>query len=200
MQHNVGHSLLKVPGLFAADKTSFSKLINLLLFQAVWFVTVLGAAAGNGWIGLIGLTVFFVTHQLTFDSARADFMLAGLAVLIAACVETLIVQTGLLSYKAAIPFEGLAPLWLLVLWANFALTMNGCIDWLHGRYALAAALGAIGGPLSYFGGLKLGAATTDKNEFFVLACVAIVYAIVTPLLFYFAQQFSARTKKPGPHS
>jgi hypothetical protein len=68
---------------------------------------------------------------------------------------------------------------------SFALTMNGCLNWLHGRYILAAVLGFLGGPLSYFGGIKLGAATADSLVP-VLLVVAFCYALITPLLLLLA--------------
>ena len=187
--------------MFGADQARFAIIINLLLFQGVWFLTVLGAAAGNGWIGLIGLGVFFIAHYLFApQTAAADFRLAGVAAGLALIIETIIVQAGLFDYAAAIPGGGIAPLWLLVLWANFALTMNGCIAWLHHRYVLAGVLGALGGPLSYFGGFKLGAATTEQSILLVLAIIAVIYALVTPLLFYLAAKFAgiAKTDKPDP--
>jgi hypothetical protein len=78
--------------------------------------------------------------------------------------------------------------------------MNGCVAWLHHRYVLAGLLGAIGGPLSYFGGLKLGAATTDQPMLLVLGVIAVIYALVTPLFFYLAARFAGipKTQKPAP--
>jgi hypothetical protein len=178
--------------LFGLDKTTFVKLINLLLFQGLWFLTVLGAAGGNGWIGLVGISIFLMTHHLTSSTAQVDFKIAGIAVLIGLAAETLFVNTGLLIYNASIPSQNFAPVWILVLWAGFALTINGCISWLHGKYLLAGLLGAIGGPLSYLGGLELGAATTESPLILVLGAIAVVYAIVTPCLFYLASRLTGQ--------
>ena len=54
------------------EKASFTALVNLFLFQSVWFLSVLGAANGNGWVGAVGLGVFFVLHYLFAHTAAAD--------------------------------------------------------------------------------------------------------------------------------
>jgi len=167
--------------LFRIEQAAFGRIINLLLFQGVWFLAVLGAAAGHGWVGAIALAVFMVTHGQLAGNPRADFRIAGVAMLIGAVAETALIQSGLISYASALPFVGFAPVWLLSLWGAFGLTMNSCIAWLQNRLLLAAFFGAIGGPLSYFGGVKLGAATTDHMDI-VLAVIAVVYSLATPLL------------------
>ena len=185
--------------MFGLDTTPFAKLINLLLFQGVWFLTILGAAAGNGWVGIVGLGIFLIIHFLTAETAAADFRLAIIAMLLGLITETLLVQLGVFNYQANFPVPGIAPAWLLVLWASFALTMNSCINWLQERYLLAAVLGAIGGALSYLGGLKLGAASTAMPMWVVLLIMAVIYALVTPGLLFLARKFALQyaIKKPG---
>ena len=52
---------------------------------------------------------------------------------------------------------GGVPVWILVLWAAFGTTLNGCLGWLRQKLALAAILGGLLGPLSWYGGVRLGA-------------------------------------------
>ena len=42
------------------------------------------------------------------------------------------------------------------MWMLFATTLNRSMSWLKGRLTLAAAMGAIAGPMSYYAGSKLG--------------------------------------------
>ena len=136
--------------LFGVEQAVFGRIINLLLFQGVWFLAILGAAAGNGWIGAAGFAVFLVVHGMTSATPRADFRIAAIAVVLGAVVETALLQGGLITYASAIPAAGFAPLWLLALWGAFALTMNGCIAWLQDRLMLAAFFGATGGAANVF--------------------------------------------------
>ena len=164
----------------------------------MWFATVIGAANGSLWPGLLGLMVFLLVHYLYSETAGADFLLAACTISVGLVCETVFVRAGLLLYPAdALAVAGV-PLWVLILWANFALIMNGCLSWLHGRYLLSAALGFLGGPLSYYGGIKLGAATAGHSLSMVLTGIAICYAIVTPLFLYMAQRLARYVRtRPG---
>ena len=53
--------------------------------------------------------------------------------------------------------NGFAPYWMLTLWIAFATTLNHSLRWLMHRPVAAALAGAIGGPLAYLAGAKLGA-------------------------------------------
>ena len=78
-----------------------------------------------------------------------------------------------------------SPPWMIGLWLNFAATLNQSLGWLHGRPLLAALFGAIGGPLAYYGGARLGATETLPGiEGMVL--LAIGWGVMTPLLFRLA--------------
>ena len=46
---------------------------------------------------------------------------------------------------------------MLSLWAAFATTLNHSLRWVARRPLIATLLGAIGGPLAYLAGAKLGA-------------------------------------------
>jgi hypothetical protein len=77
------------------------------------------------------------------------------------------------------------------LWMNFAATLNVSMVWLRGRYLLAAVFGAIGGPLAYYGGAKLGAteALPSLNGMLVLA---VGWGVMTPLLVWLARVCAVR--------
>lgn len=172
------------------NKTSLNNLLNVAFFQGVWFLTVIGVAQGNLWWGIGALTSFVIVHHYSSDTAGTDFQVAVLAIAIGAIVETLFIRSGLLVYEYNLPAANFAPIWILILWANLALTLNGCLRWLHGRYLLAAALGAAGGPLSYFGGIKLGAATAGASMSLTLGVIAMVYACITPFLLMVARRLA----------
>jgi hypothetical protein len=175
------------------NRSSINNLINLAFFQGVWFATIIGAAEGTLMYGFAGLGLFIAAHTVISDTAHADLKLAVIAVLAGLVIETVIVRTGLLSYAHNLPAEGFAPAWILILWANLALTLNGCLGWLKNRYLLAGILGAIGGPLSYFGGIKLGAATITTGLPLVLAVIAIIFGTVTPLLLFIASRMTSKS-------
>lgn len=117
-----------------------------------------------------------------------------LSVLIGFAVETGYLRFGILVYTFNVPFTDFAPYWILVLWANFALTLNTGLRWLQGHYVAAACLGFIGAPLAYYTGVKLGAATTGVTPSAAYLTIAASWAILTPVLMYLAASMRRRAR------
>jgi len=75
----------------------------------------------------------------------------------------------------------------------FATTLNASLGWLAGRYRLAAALGAICGPVSYVAGARLGAIELPAHAGLSLTAIAIVWAGVMPSLLWLRDFLSIST-------
>jgi hypothetical protein len=76
---------------------------------------------------------------------------------------------------------------MAALWANFAGTLHLSLDWLRGRYWLASALGACGGPVAYYGGQRLGTLLLGNNAGLSLLVIAVEWAVITPALAYLSE-------------
>lgn len=167
-------------------------LFNLVFFKIVWAASLAGVVLGYAWLGLVMLGVFASWHAMASPTAKADFVLAGAAVMIGLVLDTLYVQGGLIAYRGELLWTGAAPLWILVLWANFALTMNGCLAWLGKRKAMAAALAFVCGPLSYYGGIAIGTATVTADEWKLFTAIGVAWALAVPLMLTLAGHFVER--------
>lgn len=181
------HENRPVPGL---------RVANFVLFQVVWFITVLGAARGATWPGVAALGLFSLAHARLVPAARPDFVLAGIAAAIGFVGDSILVGTGRLVVVTGWPFAGLASFWMILLWANLALAINHSLGWLHGRYALAALLGAAGGPLAYLGGTALGAGRFTGDTTGTLVALGLCWAVAMPLLFAIATRLNRRDPSP----
>lgn len=161
---------------------------NLIFFKIVYGMSLAGVSIGFPWLGAIGLIGFLIWHAKTSAHAKADFILVGIAILLGTLVDTINIHTGVLVYQESWPSASIAPFWIMVLWANLALIMNGALRWLQGRYLMAAAIGAVFGPLGYMLGVKLGTASYagDKLEFFLVT--GISWMIALPLLLLTAER------------
>jgi hypothetical protein len=80
---------------------------------------------------------------------------------------------------------------MVALWVAFATTLNASMNWLKGRRLLAFVFGAVGGPLAYFAGAKLGG-VTFHDPAMALAALALGWAIITPVLVLIAQRLNGR--------
>ena len=157
-------------------------LANFVGFQSVWFLSLFGAGTQRSWLGAVALILFAVWHFRTAHNWRVELILVAVACMVGLVVDTAFIQANLLAYSEPLPFAAVAPYWILGMWINFALTLNGSMRWLHGRYLLAAVLGAIGGPLAYVAGVKLGAAALLASSTLVYGALAVVWAGAVPLL------------------
>lgn len=157
-------------------------LANFIGFQSVWFFSLFGAGSQRAWLGALALGAFTVWHFATAANPRADVLLVIVACVVGFIVDTAFIQLHLLNYAEPLPFRAVAPYWIIGMWVNFALTLNGSMRWLHGRYVLSAALGAIGGPLAYVAGVRLGAASLVASAPVVYGALAVAWSVAVPLL------------------
>lgn len=166
-------------------------LINVLVFEAGWFASVLGAARGLPWLGPVVVLV-----AVAFNLFRNPRWPAEVALNVAAGVLGFIIDTGLIAFGVFAPIRywlwfPLSPIWMVFMWINFATLLNVSLKWLHGRYPLAAILGAMGGPAAYYGGAQLGAAqqTMDMGS---LLTLAVVWSAAVPALLFTAKVVERR--------
>jgi hypothetical protein len=173
-------------------------LANFAGFQSVWFLSLFGAGTQRSWLGAVALAAFTLWHFSAAANPRADLVLVAVACAVGLVVDTAFIQAHLLAYAEPLPFAAVAPYWILGMWINFALTLNGSMRWLHGRYLLAAGLGAIGGPLAYMAGVGLGAAELLASGTVVYGSLAVAWAIVVPLLVLATERVNRRWPPNGP--
>ena len=167
------------------------KVINFIVFQAAWFAAVLGAANGMPWLGVVAVPLALALHLALSPDWRPEILLALTAAVTGFIFDSLLIAAGAFSpipYVFPVPFSSL---WMVMLWVNLATTMNVSMGWLSGRYALAAVFGAIGGPLAYYSGAKLGAMTAMPGPA-GLAAIGIAWAIAMPLLYFVMELLYAR--------
>jgi hypothetical protein len=157
------------------------KLLNAALFQLVWLCAVLGAANGRPWLGPLVLLPVVALHLLLSNHRRRELRLLALAGVIGALFDTGAVLAGVITPQAWLYPPPFSPPWMIALWINLAATLNVSLSWLQGRPWYGALFGAIGGPLAYYSGARLGA-TATLPEPGGLLLLALGWGIVTPIL------------------
>jgi hypothetical protein len=128
--------------------------------------------------------------QLALHPERQrELTLIVVVAILGTVVDSIKAATGLLSYQEGYPgISWLCPLWITAMWANFATTVNGALSWLKGRYALAALLGGIAGPLNYLAGARMGAIDLNLNLVPTFLILAVVWGIVIPFVFWIGER------------
>lgn len=173
-------------------------VLNALGYKTVWLLSLMGVGSGMPWLGALALTLFLVWHLAATRTRQADLTLMGLAMGVGLVADTLLLRSGLLSYACPLPFATVAPFWILLMWANFALTLNASLRWLQGRYVLAGIFGAVGGPLAYLAGIGLGAAQPLVDGLILYSSLALIWALAVPLLVLAASRIGCRAPASPP--
>lgn len=154
-------------------------LLNAVLYQSIWFIAILGGTRYL-WCGVLLLGVHFV-----FSSKRKADALLMLCILMMG-----LVIDGLLKYSGFFSFNNdqfPLPLWLMMIWVAFATLPHHSLNWLKGRPLLSVLLGAVGGPLAYWAGIRLGAASFGFSLPFSLLMLGIIWSFVLPVSVKLAQ-------------
>jgi hypothetical protein len=154
--------------------------INLGLYQLGWFAIVLGMAHHRPWLGSsISITAIAIDLLLAPHAVRRSKMLV-LAVIVGTLVESLNAALHVYDVTSG-SWRGWASPPIVLLWAGFSTTFERSLRWISARYGLALAVGALAGPLAFFGGERLGAITLSRNPW-LLAALATEWALALPLL------------------
>jgi hypothetical protein len=102
-----------------------------------------------------------------------------------------------MSYPGGQFAQGLAPYWIVAMWGLFATTLNLSMSWLRGRQWLAALLGAVGGPLAYLAGARLGGLQMP-DPVLALAVQALGWAVLLPVLNRLAERLDGFSQDSSP--
>lgn len=132
-------------------------LVNYAAYQVGWVAAVGGAALGHGTAGAavaLGLTL---GHVVLARDRAAEAALVAVAAGAGVLVESWQIGQGTYRLIEGAPAAGLPPPWLLALWAQFATTFRFCLAHVITRPWAAALFGAVGGPLAFLAGERLGA-------------------------------------------
>ncbi len=157
-------------------------IANAVLFQLSWLACVLG---GNSyWLAVPAVALLI--HFFWVSSWAAEGKLVVSVMLAGAALDSFLLQLGVFTFVGQ---ELLAPLWLAMLWAMLATTLNHSLGWTARPIWRAALLGAIGGPLSYVAGAELAGVGLPLGERNSALLLAAIWALVMPLLHGFAHLY-----------
>lgn len=155
------------------------RLFNFIAYQLAWFACVLGAAHDLAWAGAAFALAVAAVH-LALRPAAIEVKLIAVAAVAGFIVDSVLVRSHQVEFASA-GWAGWAPYWMVSLWIVFATTLNHSLHWLASRPLIAALGGAIGGPLAYLAGAKLGALEISAT-LPALSLIAVLWAAALGVL------------------
>ena len=160
-----------------------------LLFKATWYITVQGAATSGPWPGAAAALAWLAGAVYLLRPGRAGLLrwtvIAGLG---GAC-EALLHGMGIVDYPAPSDAWALGPLplWILGLWLILATLLSSKLAIFAERPTLAAVIGAVGGPCSFWVGSRFGATSLGPDPALAVAAIALEWLLLLPLCARLAQ-------------
>ena len=156
-------------------------VLNFVAFQVAWFACVLGGANDLALAGTMVIGVAIAMHLVLARRSPPEALLIAVAAAIGLAWDSSLVALGLISYPTGNIAPGLAPYWIVAMWALLATSLNLSMAWLKGRPWLAALFGAVGGPLAYLAGERLGGLQMP-DPVLALGAQALGWAVLLPML------------------
>ena len=137
----------------------------------------------------MSVAVIVAVHLIRANDSKPELVLIIIAMLIGTVWDSGLMMAGLFEFSNGVVVPAVIPLWLVAMWALFATTLNVSMKWMKGKYLIAAIIGAIGGPLAYYAGHRLGAVEfTDAAT--VLPLIAVGWSIIMPALMALSDRFN----------
>ncbi len=160
------------------------QLWNFISTDIGWFACAAGAAWNIHWLGLVVVPLLFVIHIFLFGKPRirSVLILAAITMALGFIVDTGLIVIGVVEPNRWLMPAQLIPLWDVMIWANFSLSLDTSLRFLQRRLVFAAVLGAILGPAAYFGAYKLGALEILSPVASSLIWIAAAWLGVMPAL------------------
>jgi hypothetical protein len=173
----------------AAQPIALAMIVqNAILFQIGWFACVLSAANNLAWLGSLAAAGILTIHLRRAVDCITEMKMIALVTVIGILWDSALMRTEFYQFTDGVLIAGIVPYWLIALWAVFATTLNLSLRWLKHRKILAAALGFIAGPASYYAGHMLGA-IEFSNTTMALMLTAIGWAVILPLIMTISEHF-----------
>jgi hypothetical protein len=163
--------------------------INALGFQSAWWACIAGVGHGLEIEALVYGLALASLHLAFAPKRQQEIKLAAIALVLGVVLDTL------LQAASVIHFDGwslafFSPFWLWLLWVLFAMTLNASLSFLKTQPLwLSAAAGLLFGPLTYYAGAKLGAASFDPSVTHVSA-LALAWMLALPAMVVVATRIS----------
>ncbi len=170
-------------------------ILNALGFQTAWWACIAGVGHGLEIPALLYGLALAGLHVVFAAKPWEEIQLAAIALVIGVVVDTLLQAASVIDfYGWSLAF--FSPFWLWLLWVLFAMTLNASLSFLQTTPRwLSALAGLVLGPLTYYAGAKLGAASFD-GSYIHLGALALAWMMALPLLVYAAKVIG--TVSPPP--
>jgi hypothetical protein len=161
--------------------------INLIAYQCAWLACVVGTAQQRPLLGIAVAAAAMLLHLAIASLPARELKLIAIAALVGVGFESALLASGWVRANGVL-LGGSIPVLMVILWAVFATTLNVALRPLRDRVLACAALAAVGAPMAYYGGSRLGALEWVSATP-ALLLISVGWALLLPILMRAARHF-----------
>lgn len=164
---------------------------NVISVDIGWGACVLGAAWNHHWLGMIVVLLLLIIHIAVIEQnkIRIVFIVAFMTVVTGFLADTLLILLGIVEPNRWVMPPPFTAIWDLMIWVNFSLTLDRALRFLQKKPLLAAILGAMIAPPTYYAAGRLGALRFSEPSYLGLIWVGVIWFFVMPWLSLMAKRF-----------
>tara|TARA_B100000029_G_C17432885_1_gene908551 strand:- start:86 stop:604 length:519 start_codon:yes stop_codon:yes gene_type:complete len=159
------------------------KIFNIISFYIYWWVSIWAASEEKYFIGPLLAVISFIIHFVVIEEKMKELYLLLVCFIIGILLENSFINFGIIEYKGILfEFYGISPLWVLLLWIGFGLTLFHSSIFILGKFKLSFLLGFIFGPIIYFSAHKFGSLTLKLSYLHSYLILGISMGLIVLLI------------------
>lgn len=167
---------------------------NVIGNQLVWLCAVIGAGHGLRWPALLAAAVYVGSQLAMSPQPGVELRLLGVALLCGLLVDGVAAGSGWVQYAAGNDPAWLAPVWILALWAAFAMTLTVSFAALQRHLRIAALVGLLLAPLAYLSAARGWASVSfSEPRWHGIVLLGVGWSMALPLLAACARHWQRTT-------
>jgi len=133
-------------------------IFNLVTFYIYWWVSIWGASEEKYFIGPSLAIIYFIIHFIFIDNKIKELYLLIFCFTLSIIFENSLINFGFIEYKGILFNNyGITPLWVLLLWSGFSLTLFHSSIFILGKLIFSFIIGGLFIPLIYLSAHQFGA-------------------------------------------
>lgn len=160
-----------------------NSFLNFILFQVLWILTVFGAANSFIWPSFIVLLLMFLQIKNNKSVPSKEIKLILISIIVGFIIDSVLSLSGAVEYKFNSEYIRIAPVWIIILWAGLAMTLNHSMKWVFSNIFPGLIVIAVGAPLSYLAAYRLKAVELD-SYIYSLLMISSLWILAYLVLFH----------------
>ena len=156
------------------------------MFHTCWLATAFGAAHQVPWLGPAFVVPAVILHLVLVDQSGRETILLLIVAILGYGHDTLHLVFGNLNFHTSLIMGYLPPLWMFFQWLIFATLLRLSLAWMKDRWLITAIVGAVGGPLAYWGAFTLNSLLLPGNVLLDLGFMALSWGLFLPFVVWIA--------------